>query len=141
MTNGLRIALTLAALLATSVSAAKPDKPDCTASLPAVQAAVAAAPCDCATAVNHGHFVRCAGQVVKGLVASESLDRRCKGAMVRVFAKSTCGKTDAVTCCTADRPCRVKKSAACTRLGGTPGATAFCVDACAAGSPSGAFLD
>jgi hypothetical protein len=141
MMNGLRIALTLAALLATSASAARPDKPDCNASLPAVQAAVAAAPCDCATAATHGQFVRCAGQVVKGLVASESLDRRCKGAMVRVFAKSSCGKADAVTCCTADRPCRVKKSAACTRLGGTPGATPFCADACAAGSPSGAFLD
>jgi hypothetical protein len=141
MTNGLRIALTLAALLATSASAAKPEKPDCNASLPAVQAAVAAAPCDCAAATNHGQFVRCAGQVVKGLVASESLDRRCKGAMVRVFAKSSCGKADAVTCCTATRPCKVKKAAACERLGGTPGATPFCADACAAGSPSGAFLD
>jgi hypothetical protein len=141
MRTTIRIALTLTALLATSVSAAKPDKPDCAASLPAVQAAVAAAPCDCATSTTHGQFVRCAGQVVKGMVASETLDRRCKGAMVRVFAKSSCGKADAVTCCLPDRPCRVKKSAACTRLGGTAGATPFCADACAAGSPSGAFLD
>jgi len=140
MRIGLRIALTLTALLATSVSAAKPVKPDCAASLPAVQAAVAAAPCDCASATSHGQFVRCAVHVVKGLAGTATLDRRCKGAMVRVFAKSSCGKADAVTCCFADRPCKVKKSAACTTLGGTPGATPFCSDACVA-SPSGAFLD
>jgi hypothetical protein len=142
MMIGSRIALTLAALLATaSVSGAAPGKPDCNSALPAVQSAVAASECDCATATNHGQFVRCAGQVVKGLVASEALDKRCKGAMVRVFAKSSCGKADAVTCCVEGRPCKVKKSAACTRLGGTPGATSFCSDACAAGSPSGAFVD
>jgi len=141
MMNGLRIALASAALLATSVTAARPEEPDCDAALPAVQAAVAAAPCDCATATNHGQYVRCAGQVVKAMVVGESLDRRCKGAMVRVFAKSTCGKPDSVTCCTETRPCRVKKAAACERVGGTPGATPFCSDACDAGSPSGAFVD
>lgn len=140
MLRGLRIALALGGLLVTTpVAAARPDKPDCTASLAAVQASVALS-CDCATATNHGQYVRCAGKVVKGLVADSSLDRRCKGAMVRVFAKSSCGKTDAVTCCVVTG-CKVKKTAVCEKLGGTPGATPFCADACAAGSPSGAFVD
>ncbi len=78
---------------------------------------------------------------MKRLVATSVLDHRCKGAMVRVFAKSACGKADAVTCCFADRACKVKKSAACARLGGTPGSTPFCSDACLGGSPSGAFVD
>ena len=140
MRIGLRIALTLTALLATSVLAAKPGKPDCAASLPAVQTAVAAA-CDCASATSHGQFVRCAVQAVKGLVGAATLDKRCKGAMVRVFAKSSCGKQDTVTCCVTGKPCKVKKSAICTRLGGTPGTTPFCSDACMGGSPSGAFVD
>jgi hypothetical protein len=136
----LRIAFALSALLVTTpAAAAKPMQPDCEASLPAVQAAVAAS-CDCDLAVNHGQYVRCAGQVVKGMVAASSLDHKCKGAMVRVFAKSSCGKHGAVTCCTADRPCKVKSAAACERRGGTAGTTPFCIDACAA-SPSGAFLD
>jgi hypothetical protein len=137
MMRRLRIALALTGLLVTTPVAAKPDKPDCTTSLATVQAAVALT-CDCATAQNHGQFVRCAGKVVKGLVADSSLDRRCKGAMVRVFAKSSCGKADAVTCCTV-KGCKVKRAAACEKLGGTPGATPFCADACVA-SPSGAFL-
>jgi hypothetical protein len=135
----MQLALTLVGLLVTMpVAAAKPDKPECTAALVDVQAAVAVG-CDCATALNHGQYVRCAGKVVKGLVTAGSLDKHCKGAMVRVFAKSSCGKTDAVTCCTA-KGCKVKKSVACEKLGGTPGTTPFCTDACVA-SPSGAFVE
>ena len=138
---GLRIASALLALLVTTpVAAAPPDKPDCSASLASVQEAVTLAGCDCASATNHGQYVRCAGKAVKAMVAGEALDRRCKGAMVRVFAKSTCGKADTVTCCTA-KGCKVKKSAVCERLGGTAGATPFCSDACVAGSPSGAFVE
>jgi len=133
-----RLALILVVATA-SFAAAKPgNKPDCSASLPAVQAAVEAAPCDCATAVNHGQFVRCAGGVVKGMAKDGSLPKNCKGAMVRVFAKSTCGKPDHVTCCLSTG-CSVKMSAVCTLRGGTEGSSAFCTDACTA-SPSGAFL-
>jgi hypothetical protein len=136
-----RIALGLLALVATVTAAsAMPNKPDCSAALADVRAAVAAV-CDCAAAVNHGQYVRCAGRVVKEMVGAGTLVRSCKGAMVRVFAKSACGKPEHVTCCFATRPCRVKKAAACERLGGTPGTTAFCADACMAGSPSGAFVD
>jgi hypothetical protein len=140
MLRVLRIAFALSALLVTTpAAAAKPMKPDCEAALPAVQAAVAVA-CDCDTATSHGQYVRCAGQVVKGMVAASSLDRKCKGAMVRVFAKSTCGKPSHVTCCSATRPCKVKSASACERRGGTPGSTPFCADACAS-SPSGAFVE
>jgi hypothetical protein len=121
----------------------KPMKPDCAASLPSVQATVAGN-CDCAAATTHGQYVRCAGAVVKGLVADGTLARTCKGAMVRVFAKSTCGKADAVTCCiprNGGTACLVKKAAACDSRGGTPGATPFCADACVPASPSGAFLE
>ena len=139
MLRGMRIALTLMGLLVTTpVAAANPDKPECTAALASVQAAVAVS-CDCATASNHGQYVHCAGQVVKGMVTDTTLDRKCKGAMIRVFAKSTCGKVDAVTCCT-PKGCKVKKSAVCEKRGGTPGTTAFCTDACVA-SPSGAFVE
>src|SRR5262245_47917389 len=98
MLKGMRIAYALTALLVTTpAAAAKPMKPDCEASLPAVQVAVAAE-CDCAAATNHGQYVRCAGTVVKAMVAADTLGKTCKGAMVRVFAKSSCGKPDAVTC-------------------------------------------
>jgi hypothetical protein len=140
MTIGLRIALTLVVLVATAPIAMAMGKPDCSGAVPAVQAAVTAT-CDCATATNHGQFVRCAGQVVKGLVATGAVGKTCKGAMVRVLAKSSCGKTDAVACCFVDKPCRVKKTAICARLGGLVGSTPFCADACVPGSPSGAFID
>ena len=144
MTLAPRIALALVALLtSTPVIAAKPIKPDCAAALPAVQVAVAAS-CDCAAATSHGQYVRCAGAVVKGLVADGMLGKTCKGAMVRTFAKSSCGKADAVTCCIprgSQTKCLVKKAAACELRGGTPGATPFCADACVPASPSGAFID
>ena len=144
MMLGVRIALSLLALAAaTPVFAARPIKPDCAAALSAVHTAVAGN-CDCATAATHGQYVRCAGGVVKGLVADGTLGKTCKGAMMRVFAKSSCGKADAVTCCIprgSQTKCLVKKAAACEQRGGTPGATPFCADACVPGSPSGAFLD
>ena len=131
------LALAFAVALATGPVAAA--KPDCSAALATVETAVAAA-CDCATAVNHGQYVRCAGKVVKGLASDGTVGRSCKGAMVRVFAKSTCGKTDAVTCCLAG-VCRVKKSAVCDHFGGTVGSGPFCSDACNPASPSGAFIE
>jgi hypothetical protein len=143
MMSRLPIAFALLATLAlVPAAAAKPNKPDCTAALPAVQAAVAA-DCDCAGAPTHGQYVRCAGKVVKGLVADGTLEKGCKGSMVRTAAKSSCGKGDALTCCVERRNgvrCLVKTAAACERLGGTPGATPFCADACVA-SPNGAFVD
>src|SRR5262249_56273719 len=72
-----RLALILV-VAAGSLAAAKPgNKPDCSASLPAVQTAVEAAPCDCATAVNHGQFVRCAAGVVKRLSVARPPPHHC----------------------------------------------------------------
>jgi hypothetical protein len=142
MKIALTYALALTAFVATSpVASARPGtgKPDCSAALATVETAVAAA-CDCATAVNHGQYVRCAGKVVKSLAADATVGRSCKGAMVRVFAKSTCGKPDAVACCVASE-CHVRKSVACTHAGGTVGVGPFCADACKPASPSGAFVE
>ena len=124
----------------TSLVVGKPTKPDCSTALATVEAAVAAT-CDCAAAPNHGQFVRCAGKVVRELAKGGSLGKSCKGQMVRVFAQSSCGKAAAVTCCKAGG-CFVRKATICQKVGGTPGATPFCSDACStAGSPSSAFLD
>lgn len=140
MRIALHIALTVVASLAITPAIAKqPDKPECLLALPAVQAAVALE-CDCASSPNHGQYVRCAGGVVKDMAATGALGRSCRGGMIKVFAKSTCGKRDSVACCL-PRGCKVKKAATCERLGGTPDVTPFCVDACSAGSPSGAFVD
>jgi len=139
MLHALRLAPVLVALLVAAPAGAmppdEPDKPACSASFDAVRAAVDAV-CDC-EAPRHGWYVRCAVRTVKELVADGSLDRRCKGAMTRLFARSTCGKPDAVACCLPGG-CAVKKTSVCEQRGGTPGATAFCTDAC--GSPSGAFI-
>ena len=94
MTNGLRISShALAAAIATSVSAAKPDQARTAPRrcLP-YRRASAAAPCDCATAANHGQFVRCAGQVVKGLVASESSTGAARAPWFGSSPEPTCGK-------------------------------------------------
>jgi len=138
MKIALTLALGLLALAALPAGATKPVKPDCAAALSAVVTNVAAA-CDCATASNHGQYVHCAVKVVKGMATDGSLGKSCKGSVLRVFAKSACGKADATTCCVAGE-CSVKKTEVCAKRGGTPGATPFCTDACAA-SPSGAFVD
>lgn len=144
MMIGLRIALvTLALLVTTPAAAAKPMKPDCAAGLAAVQSAVAGS-CDCAAAATHGQYVRCAVGVVKGMAHDGAIGKSCKGSMVRTFAKSTCGRPDAVTCCVPKNgatACSVKKAAICAKRGGVPGATPLCVDACNPASPSGAFVN
>jgi len=144
MTLRTRIALTFTALvLAAPALAMKPPKADCDASVATVQAAVLTAGCDCATAPTHGQFVRCASHVVKMLAADGMVPKNCKGAMVRGYAKSSCGKVGRATCCLA-RPsgtkCTVKTPTACAKAGGSPGATPMCIDACLVGSPSGAFV-
>src|SRR5687768_12544247 len=57
--------------------------------------------CPCATAVNHGQYVKCVGQVAKARSETDPplLPRNCKGAVRRCAAMSTCGKPDAVRCC------------------------------------------
>jgi hypothetical protein len=126
-------------LALTPAIAKKPDKPECAAARPAVVAAVAAS-CDCDAVPNHGQYVRCAARVVKGMAGTDALARNCRGAMVSVFAKSTCGKPDHVACCL-PKGCKVKKASTCEKLGGTADVAPFCADACVPGSPSGSFVD
>jgi len=98
----------------------------------------AAAQCDCATASNHGQYVRCVGDVAKTRAGNGSLPTECKGEVVRCAAKSTCGKPEAVTCCRVDRrgkvKCSTKKSAdKCQPPNGGAacvGASTSCCDAC-----------
>ena len=98
----------------------------------------AAAQCDCATAENHGQYVKCVGEVAKTRASNNQLPTECKGEITRCAAKSTCGKPEAVTCCRVDRRgkvrCSVKKSAdKCQPPNGGAacvGATTSCCDAC-----------
>jgi hypothetical protein len=140
----LRLALAVSSLLVTTpAAAAPPERPSCADATPAVIAAVAAA-CNCVEVERHGQYVRCAGRVLKAMAQDGSLARSCRGQMIRGFARSTCGKPEHVTCCLERRGigvCTVKRPSVCERLGGVPGATATCIDACLVGSPSGAFVD
>ena len=117
--------------------------------------AAAASTCDCATATNHGQYVKCVAGVAKTRVTAMQLPKNCTGAVKKCAAHSTCGKPGFVTCCftTAKGPkCKTKKSAElCSMKGGTPTVdpmnTSCCSNthpltenACMA-SPSGAFLN
>ena len=119
--------------------------------------ATAAGTCNCATAVNHGAYVKCVAGVANQLSSgtNPSLPKNCKGAVKKCAAHSTCGKPDEVTCCFTGKSgpkCKNAKSAAdCSGKGGTPTLdpmnTSCCSNthpltenACMA-SPSGAFLN
>jgi hypothetical protein len=141
----IRLALACASLLAaTSVLAmGQHGKPSCDGSAADVETAVMTT-CDCANAATHGQFVRCAAHIVKDFAAHGNLPKNCRGPMVRAFAKSTCGKPSAVTCCLEHdtvKTCLVRKATVCERLGGTPGTGPLCADGCVSGSPSGAFVN
>ena len=40
---------------------------------------------------RHGHFVRCAKSLILPAVAAGDLRKQCKGAVIKIYAKSTCG--------------------------------------------------
>ena len=119
--------------------------------------ATAAGTCNCATAVNHGAYVKCVAGVANQLSSgtNPTLPKNCKGAVKKCAAHSTCGKPGEVTCCFTGKSgpkCKNAKSAAdCSGKGGTPTLdpmnTSCCSNthpltdnACMA-SPSGAFLN
>jgi hypothetical protein len=74
------------------------------------------AQCPCASATNHGDYVKCAKGVVNAAVANDTLPTQCKGEVRRCAAKSTCGRPGAVTCCRTNAKgvtkCTIKKDAA-----------------------------
>jgi len=109
---------------------------------PAAAAAVRAAAdlrCPCAAAINHGQYVRCVAGVAKAAVASGTLPKTCKAAVVGCAAKSVCGKPSGfVTCCRTNAKgvtkCATKASARkCTApKGGAAcmGTASSCCEAC-----------
>jgi hypothetical protein len=119
----------------------------CPADALAAAQALVDASCVCEAGASHGRYVRCVAHASKRLLRDGSMERRCRSALVRGAARSTCGRPAGfVTCCRAHAKrtaaCTLKRRAElCTARGGTLGATASCMDACIAGSPSGAFLD
>jgi hypothetical protein len=113
--------------------------------------AAAEATCPCASATNHGQYVKCVAGVAKAAVAAQTLPANCKGAVVKCAARSTCGKAGFVTCCRTKgtvTKCSTKSGAAACKApkGGTAcvGVHPSCCDACTTtgcASPSAAFLD
>ena len=94
--------------------------------------------CHCASAPDHGSYVRCATQVAKSALKSGTLSKQCKLAAVDCAGRSTCGKHGFVTCCrTTPRgrtTCSIKRDAAHCKAPkqGTAcaGQRASCCDAC-----------
>jgi hypothetical protein len=131
------------------VAAAQPGFARC-GDNPGDDAAVAAAraqaetDCPCATAVNHGQYVKCVGQVAKARADANLLPKNCKGAVRTCAARSTCGKPTAVRCCKTKNNvtrCSIKKDEAkCSAQGGVSNGIGSCCDECPSSS-SGAFLD
>jgi len=98
----------------------------------------ASSTCPCATATNHGAYVKCVAGVANTLSSgtNPSLPKSCKGAVKKCASHSTCGKPGAVTCClttTKGTTCKIKKDAThCTAKQGTVGTCTSCCDACPA---------
>jgi len=90
--------------------------------------------CPCASATNHGQYVRCVAGVAKGEVAALRLPRNCKSSVIRCAARSTCGKPGFVTCCRTDSAgkthCSIRRDATRCRLPATIGTKPSCCDAC-----------
>ena len=114
----------------------------CTDPAAAATRAMAETQCPCATATSHREYVKCVAGVAKMAVASGSLPRQCRRAVLRCAAQSTCGRSGFVSCCRTSAKgvtkCSIKPDAAkCT----APRRGAACVqdvpsccDACSAGS-------
>lgn len=92
--------------------------------------AAVAANCDCSGAASHGAYVRCALDQIDAVL----VNRQCRRKVKECVSRSTCGRTGAVTCCSAKAgrtKCRIARSAAaCAAKGGTPGSCSSCCDAC-----------
>jgi hypothetical protein len=54
--------------------------------------------CPCEDATNHGQYVRCVAHATKALAADATIARRCRGRVVRLAARSVCGRPNTVTC-------------------------------------------
>src|SRR3989442_15363508 len=98
--------LTLAALGASMLLASAPAafadcaKDDPTGSKVLAARQQASSTCPCATATNHGAYVKCVAGVADTLSRGKnpSLPKSCKGAVKKCAAHSTCGKIGRASC-------------------------------------------
>src|SRR5262249_30638562 len=90
-------------LASTGIASAKKCTDD--AAVAAARAAIET-DCPCADFTNHGQYVSCVTAALKGL----DLPNECRGVVTSCAAKSTCGKSGAVTCCRIDKRGKVKCS-------------------------------
>src|SRR5258706_13561710 len=74
------------------------DNPGAGAFIDAVRAQIEAQ-CPCALAASAIQYRVCAKSVLRAAVASHSLPRQCKGLVTKGIKRSTCGLTEATTCC------------------------------------------
>ena len=103
------------------------------------------ATCNCATAPNHGTYVKCAKGIAKARTDTLLLPKDCKGSVVKCAAKSTCGKPGFVTCCRTNSKgktkCSTKKNASKCKPpkngSACVGIFASCCDACTANGCTG----
>lgn len=99
------------------------------------------AQCPCATATSHREYVKCVAVATKSAMASGSLPKQCRRAVVHCAAQSTCGRPGFVSCCRTTAKgvakCSIKPDARkCTAPKGGAGcvkSVASCCDACSAG--------
>src|SRR5262249_15515580 len=88
--------------------------------------------CDCARALTHGTYVRCAARVVKQRVAAHTLSPSCVADVRRCGSRSPCGRPGRVACCIshggAPARCTIRKPSSCTE--GCAASATSCCDAC-----------
>jgi len=134
------LVLSLVLLFPFSVFAACGDDPGDAVKVAAARAQVEQ-DCHCATAANHGDFVRCAADVARQRARDRTLPPACKGRVKKCAARSTCGKPGFVTCCRTDAlgatKCATRSDASrCVApAGGSAcvGHYSSCCDACTTG--------
>jgi hypothetical protein len=110
---------------------------------------------------NHGQYVRCVAHAVRDAARGAGLEHRCVRDLVPCAARSTCGKSGAVTCiipltgtcvggtcsndlevpCTLDADCAATACAITTADRCTANGGAAATGSCCTASPSGAFID
>jgi plastocyanin len=79
--------------------------------------------CNCAGALNHRAYVRCATRMIRKATKARAVPAACQGTLKRCAANSTCGRLGSVACCHTSaqgvQSCSIKPSAlACTRRRG-----------------------
>jgi hypothetical protein len=95
-------AIFAAALLLAAVSGPAPAQVDCETPRCAVQSTIDQR-CPCAAAATHGAHLQCVAQVVRELAADATIPARCKGAIKRCAARSTCGRRPGAVVCDVPR--------------------------------------